>query len=303
LLPEHVDRFALSNDADRIYAGLFTFHRSGFIREAALRLIVSDDSPVVVPFILMRLVDWVEPVRLLAEVTIRDRLIAKYAGAVARCLALMERLERGLRFRSEYSSWIENFLKRPECAAALMRHLSRSLKAYQLALDSPAISAREVIEQGIDSPAVVVRKWAILTALERLPESREKWLRRAAMDSYRPIRAIAFESAKESFLLDRSASIRRASQAASALPARLRDGVPADLDVAILGLAETGDGNDRALIAPLIKHTNARVRRAVIRASAAERSSLFALIATDVTSVAREAALYLIPRGECGWRS
>ena len=156
------------------------------------------------------------------------------------------------------------------------------------------------------------------SAVTIAPQIWRRLRERASKDSDSPIRRIAFESLEvESnveaarffpFLLDRSTIIRRSCQslidtrfqgsavdfyrnAIGATPARL-------IDICVSGLTETGDSSDAFAIATLLPSTSSRTRCAVIRGLRALKSDhnidLFALVAADVPSVAREAGISLL---------
>lgn len=66
-----------NTDADRLYLGFLPGHRSGSIRGEALRILGTDPSDFIIPFAIIRLVDWVREVRREAEVAVRKDLDTK----------------------------------------------------------------------------------------------------------------------------------------------------------------------------------------------------------------------------------
>lgn len=87
-----------SSDADQLYLALASCHRSGYVRAEALRWLSVCPSGIVVPFALMRLVDWVSEVRSAAETVLRSNLNVANADAFVRCLGLMVRLSANSRY-------------------------------------------------------------------------------------------------------------------------------------------------------------------------------------------------------------
>lgn len=79
---------------------LASMHPSGFVREAAVRLLGTRTDGAELPWLLLRLNDWVPEIRKAAESAVRDRLVPSYSGRFVACLGLVERL-RGVRRASQ----------------------------------------------------------------------------------------------------------------------------------------------------------------------------------------------------------
>jgi HEAT repeat protein len=324
LRPEAIDSLGQNTDADRTFLGLVTSHRNGYVRAAALRALEADSSDIVIPFVLIRLVDWVSEVRFAAERAVQEKLRPEYARAFVGCLGLIDRLTTNSRFRAVYTHWLDALLTRAECAGTLregMAVLSRGIRrhCYRVAVENPALTVDDVIEQAIGDPDVIVRKWAYTASRSLLPASEEALRLRAAEDPYGPIRRIAFDafaanpSARPEdvmpFLFDRSAAIRRDCQteisnrigksAAEFYRTRIQNHSSKNADISVLGLAETGTRDDAVMIAALLGSRSARVRRAVVRAlrilaANGYEATLLRVVSSDVPSVAREAAFALL---------
>jgi HEAT repeat protein len=322
--PDAIAGLGGSSDADQLYVALVSCHRRGYVRAEALRALSGCPSATIIPFLLMRLVDWVREVRLEAEGAVRDKLNVAYGDSFVRSLGLIGRLETNSRYLPVYSRWIYDLLQSPECADSLRRGVdSESLevrrRCHRIAIANRAFPANEVIRHAAADADVILRKWGFLTGFEILPEARPGLMRQAAHDPYGPIREIAFEAvlAQTSadpedlrhFLFDRLTSIRRTCQ--SAVSERLGQS-PADLyrvailsptdnriDIAVLGLAETGNQSDAGLIVQRMASPSARVRRSVVRAFRILKIEGYEetfrhLVASDVPSVARESASTLL---------
>lgn len=110
-----------STDADQLYVALVSCHRSGYVRAEALRTLSTYPSDLVIPFALLRLVDWVGEVRTAAEAALTSKLDPAYAHAFVRCLGLIGRLSANSRYRAKYSRWIDDLLGSSACAANLRR--------------------------------------------------------------------------------------------------------------------------------------------------------------------------------------
>jgi HEAT repeat protein len=325
--PYDLGRITGDTDADQLYLALTSCHRNGFVRAEALRLLGAGSSEIIIPFALLRLVDWVREVAAVAEVELRKKLVAEYVETLVNCLQLVDRLAANSRFRAEYAQWIENLLVLPSSAGALRHGMVSSARVtrrhcYRAAAKNPAMAGEDLIHRALLDADVLVRKWAFAFAQETCaPGENELLLRRAAEDCYGPIRRIAFDAVVrnpsptlsdfEPFLLDKSAVIRSecqsqvanriGMQAAAFYRSTIQEPAinPKKAAVAILGLAETGCESDVAAISGMLANPSARVRRAVIRALralgiAGQTESLMRAISSDVPSVAREAASTLM---------
>jgi HEAT repeat protein len=324
LRAESLKGFHLRNDADRIYLGLIASYRNGFVREEALRALGLDRSEIVIPFYLVRLTDWVDEVRSTAEQELLRRLEARFAKMFVDCFALIDRLAVSPRFNPTFSQRIEELLQSPQCTVELRRGMdltSRSIRrhCFRIAAKAQLVEVGDVIALALNDPDVVVRKWAFTAGAELLPQERVEMTKRAARDSYGPIRRLAFETIKaepiwrkedfEPFLLDRSTPIRKSCQIAiekrfGIVPAdfyraRLQDRTSGHVEVSVLGIAETGNRQDETMIAALLTNRSAKIRCTVLRAlrilsAEPDSDTLRNTVSGDVPSVAREAALSLI---------
>lgn len=325
--PQEIESMAGRSDDDRLYVALLSCHRSGYVRAEALRVLGADVSDTTLAFVLLRLVDWVPEVRARAETEFRKRLNTSSGDALIRCLALMDRLAACAQFRPDHARSVDEILRSAEHADSLRRAFSSPSRmvrrhCYRIAIANPAFSPSDVIQQALLDHDVIVRKWAFTEGRLLPPPSESELMGRAAHDSYSPIRRIAFDAfvpkASSSieevspFLYDRATSIRLACQSllerighppAAFYRDALRAPVSRTTHICILGLAETGDRSDTALIAPMLAGRSARVRRAAIRAlrtlrADGQQAILRRLVSSDVPSVAREAASSLLAARE-----
>lgn len=324
LRPEAVRVLRPKTHADRVFLGLTASHRSGFVREEAIRALGLEDSESVVPFLLIRLVDWVNPVRSVAEGEILRRLTPRYANIFVDCIGLMDRLGDTTRFNRTISDRVDDLLQVPACTDELRRgtkHTSRSIRrhCFRIAARARQLLPADVVAQAIHDHDVVVRLWAFTAGAEMLPDDRIALRDQAARDVYAPIRRLAFEAVKSDqgtrlsdfqfFLLDRSAPIRRECQAVIAkrftiqtadfYRASLMTVKPKQTEVAVLGIAETGGEQDAPTITELVGHPSLRVRRAAIRALRSlgievDPAVWLKAVSQEAPSVAREAALTLL---------
>jgi len=320
--PDEIEGMAGNSD-DALYIALLSCHRSGYVRAEALRVLGSDASDAVLPFVLLRLVDWVPEVRARAESEFHKTLKICSGDALIRCLGLMDRLAPCAQFRPDHARSVYDILRSAPHADSLRVAFSSPSRlvrrhCFRIATANPAFSPEDVIQQALLDTDVIVRKWAFTEGRVLLPSSESELMRRAARDSYSPIRRIAFEAIAASpalsleevspFLYDRATSIRLACQSllerigqspAAFYRAALHEPSGKNTHIRILGLAETGDRSDAGLISSMLFARSARVRCAAIRGLTALRADgrrevLRRLISSDVPAVAREAASSLL---------
>lgn len=72
--------------------GIFSFDRSGYVRETAVRRLAESTDARAIPFLLIRLNDWAEPVRAVALGAIADRVRPEFAWVFLRHLGLLIKL-------------------------------------------------------------------------------------------------------------------------------------------------------------------------------------------------------------------
>lgn len=274
--------------------GLASFHASGYVREAAVRELATSTGGGELAFLLIRLNDWVEPVRDAAYEAVRSRLVPANAPHFVRNLWLVDRLERCGRADHEalvvrVHGLLTGLAGRPALRAALTtddRWLRRS--CYRLLLDSPGDDGPEIIRMAVRDADAMIRLRAIRTAGVVLDtKGQRELLEQVGRDPFMPVRREAlrlwvrhFPDAAESVLrdalLDSSAAIRETAR--FDLKARgvgefrefylsvLADTSTTRLRPALHGLAETGSEADAARVESFLSHPVPGVRGAAVTA-------------------------------------
>lgn len=310
--------------------GLASSHPNGFVREAAVRSLDAIDSGSEVPFLILRMNDWVKPIRSLARDAMDGRLRVPKMFALVDAMPLLLRLSAWK--RDKHDSFVRSvlrLLRTDECRAAREHGLAsrdalvrREIFALSLGVDPNG--ARDVLSRAMADPDGSNRLWAA----EKLRSHRTfaGWsdlLRLARHDRFVPVRRDALityakhdqpaaEAVFQEALLDPHPAVRRLArrsmdrlggpsfdarafyQASLAAPTddtqRLRG--------AILGLGEAGTPEDVALLLPLLEHPLTRVRRSVVRAIGAldvegQVGTLATALRSDRLGVSNEAARVL----------
>lgn len=274
--------------------GLASLHASGYVREAAVRELATMHGGAELPYLLIRLNDWVEPVRDAAYEAIRARLVPAFAPQLVRSLWLAERLERcGRADHEALVARVHGLLASPAGRPALREALSsddRWLRrsCYRLLVDTPAEDGPKIIRMALHDEDAMIRLRALRAAEAVLDGNRlREFLGEVGRDPFMPVRREAlglwvrhFPEAAESVLrdalLDSSAAMRETARVD--LEARgigefrefylsvLADSPANRLRPALYGLAETGSEADAARVESFLSHPAPGVRKAAVTA-------------------------------------
>ena len=295
-------------------------HGNGHVREAALCQLAQRSDGSELPFLLLRLNDWVVPVRELARGFVSARVRNDYASHLLRCLPLILRIVRCERAQHGWLiEVITQLLNRSECATILQEGLrapDRETRraCLRFAAVGDETSARAALAFALNDSDPTSRLWAakhLLSSVE--PAELQPLHARLQRDSFMPIRREALttlvirvpdaaDAALTQALLDRHSSMRELARF------HLKDKVDAAgfyreavhsergiaLVAAIRGLGECGVAADAAIVAAFLDSTEIRLRKAAIAAVgrlAAEEMSkpLLAALADDSPGISAEA--------------
>jgi HEAT repeat protein len=309
--------------------GVLSCHSSGYIREAAVRELAQLNSGAELPFLLLRLNDWVGNVREIARTLVFARIRHEYAFAFVKWLPLVLRLRVTRRGRNEeIIERVKELFQSPEAAhlleagrgsedrltrrfcyeASFGRHhecgdalLARALldsdfhirviATRALGHRAPSPENQKMIETALRSPFSRVRYEALRSYAEKYPEAAEAELTRALLDPNISIREEA------QFYLNRAAkfSVREfyIEQIATSSGKTLAS--------SLSGLGEVGRKEDSALLSQYLAAKQPLVRAAVLRAIAkldpGYGAAIFlAALSDESAKVGREAAFGLQER-------
>ncbi len=329
LAPAELNKLERFGDYSIALLGMASFHESGFVREEAIKRLDQKSSGFELPFLLIRLNDWVDNVRVAAQMGIISRLQPHYADNFVASLPLVTRL--GQAGRSEHRQTveaIESLLKRTDCRDALLRGLKspdRSIRriSFSLAVDSTDAASSSILERALADQDTVIRLLAARkVSAEFAGAPLDKFLSRMRIDNFMPVRREALrafvtrlpEQAPVELrraLLDPHVSMRDEAQyhlrksesfnLASFYRQALASADNRILSAALHGLGETGSASDDKLLITFTHHPSAKVRRIVIRAlsrlNGKAHVSIFTAALQDKTpSVSREARKALLDK-------
>jgi len=321
LKPAELPNLAKSAASRSSIAGLATFHENGHVREAAVRYLNEIDDGSEVPFLLLRLKDWVDPVRDAAIAAIQRRLTPSRLGHFVRNIYIIFRLTEWKRAgRDDVVRWLMGQLveeQNQQTLRSLLESPDALIRrpAFRLALEIGGENCKCLVLAGLKSEDVVlrvraarhvrqsfqqgelieilplmeqdksmpVRREALLTRLDRQPESAAFWLEKALLDRHASMRELA------RFYLRRSGRSEFADVYRQALAEDLKN------SVALAGLGENGTNADIPLVRPFLCSRITRERVAAVRAFASlggeeVRDELMVMLPDDKTRVTLAAA-------------
>lgn len=327
LRPSDVGRLAQSKLATSL-VGLASFHFNGYVREAAVRELATQRSGKELPFLLIRLNDWVAEVRAAAEHAVRERIAANYAVNFLVNISLVLRLRACGRVDKQFVDAVCGLLKRPECKEVLrsgMASADRTVRrvSFQLAAESDPSTRSSIVRALMTDSDPRARSWAVRhflpeVSVEDLPSVIGPLLR----DRFMPVRRDALwvvatkrpDLAAEPLqraLLDNHISMRETARQfltiANVADARdfyvkaLEQGPESQRYAAICGLGESGQASDAPLLSAYLDSPLPKYRRAAIRAVGrldAERKlpKLLDFLSDEKPSVSREAMKALLSK-------
>jgi len=327
LRPSDVGRLAQSPFATSL-VGLASFHFSGYVREAAVGELASQRSGAELPFLLVRLNDWVSQVRDAAARAVRARIEPTYAVHFLANISLVLRLRACGRVDKQFVEDVCGLLKRPECKELLLTGMGSKEKtirriSFQLAAEADPSTRSSIIRAVMSDPDAVARSWAVRHFLpdvtpDELPSVIEPMLN----DKFMPVRRdalwavatkrpdLATEPLRRA-LLDSHVSMRETARQFMAVAAvadirtfyaeAFTRGLAAQRFATICGLGETGNASDVSLLANDLASPQTKLRRAAVYAMGkldAEGcvTRLIGFLSDTKASVSREALKALLPK-------
>lgn len=278
--------------------GVAASHANGHVREAAVRALREETSGAELPFLLVRLDDWIPEIHRLAVAAVHERMGAPLASAFVAALPLLAQLDRRKRaHHTQLGRWIRGFLVGPHGRDGLLAgavHPSRAVRREVAALlFSSSDRAEEAAALFVGDPDPVVRTLLVRAAVTN--EALRRPILPAMLGDRAPrVRALALELAArtdergaapslERALVDPAECVREVAQLHLA-----RLGPPRDfqgfyrsflqspgsrsallLRAALSALAAFRVSSDAALLRPLVEHPKTAVATAALRGLAA----------------------------------
>lgn len=296
LRPVEVARFSPFGDVESSVVGVASFHASGYVREAAVTRLDALSGGRELPFLLVRLNDWVTPVAERARLAVERRVVSAYADAFLDSLPILLRLAASKR-REHAGLLAQVYQLLRESEPTLRRGLASEDRlvrriSFRLAREAERANATELLHLALCDADTVIRLEAVKDAAARMPtDELAAVLAVIVADPYPPIRREGIGAAADRLgdganawlltaVMDRNQVVREVARFclrrrgavtdfAALYRVRLRDGTPTrELATALVGLGETGTTTDTSVVAPFLEHGRPAVRRAAVRALA-----------------------------------
>jgi hypothetical protein len=280
-------RKALAADPPTLLVVLASFHRSGYVREAAVDVLTERDDALADKALTLRTTDWVDVVRENSRRAVLQRLGRRQALSIVPLLVAIHGRDRSKGVLHEYLSRLDS-----ETVGDLARLAPRATR--RLVVNRRELPGEELMQLAIRDDDPVVRARAAERLLARRPDAgAELFLRSSGV-----VRALAIAKApvemvlerEDALLLERRATVRRAAQQ------RLTDlgrnvaeryrafvAAPKPVPAAILGLGEIGSHADEPQILRLLQHEDGAIRRAALSAA---RSIVSEPVLVEIASAA-----------------
>jgi HEAT repeat protein len=273
-------------------------HRDGHVREAGVRALGEAGDGRALPFIVLRLNDWVPEVRRAANAALAAYVRPAFARQLLAALPLVRALERQQRAdHGRVVAWVLTLLRAPECRQALRdgcvaKEVEVRRASYGLWFDADGADRPALLGQAQKDREPAIRLWAARAVARAMQEPWGEGLAlRALGDRSVQVRRVALAATAarlpaarartlvEGALLDENTTARwqarvlRLAQGPIDLGAFYRQALAgattaAGLRGALLGLGESGTRADVPLAEAHLGDARVSVRRAAIRALA-----------------------------------
>ncbi len=301
-----------------VAVALVSLHRDGRRREQAVRAMIAEPHPALVPFLVLRTGDWVREVRDPARRGLAQLLTAAPAEFLPAAAPIARRLSGRIRGAYADAQLSAAVVTAPDDVRRRFT-ASRSILVRRLAFDADRmqdrLSTADLAAIAIrENDSIIRSRAAGLVARDALWRRDIRTLRHLAGARWADVRALALTGL---IRLDRDAEVARlALDDASGLVRSLgraaarRAGIDAKAHYraavagsptpgAVAGLSEAGSGRDADLLIPLLEHSGAKLRAAAVRAivalSAVPVDRVVPLLRDPAAAVVREASLALRP--------
>ena len=274
--------------------GAASVNHDGFVRQEAIEALTRLGHPRALPYILLRLSDWVSEVRQVAELAFGETLRRGLASEFFRYTFLVETLERVERVDlSRIRNRIASFLRGEGGRKELEANLAATDAGVRLfcyhVLVPELVDRPDLIGKAVDDSDPRIRRWIARFLLDNSVAGAGKWLRellrdrcaRVQTDVIRRMSPQVRDELSEAFcelIFADSPSVRGAARFVSRrdgqidFPAAYRERVSnaTNENVCpgwIAGLGETGTRADYTLVQGFLDHLRSKVRAAALAAS------------------------------------
>ena len=268
--------------------GIASLNSSGYVRERALKLISGSKNPSAVPYILLRLNDWVVSIRNLAEHILKNMFTADNIDLFINHFALINRLEDSVRVElKSIKIEIEDFLKDDSFRDMVMSNFNHPqvktrLFCYQL-LKERVAKDENIITNALQDKSFEVRMWLVeainileletkYAIIEKLLQDKSAKVKTAVLRENEDVVCLKFRGILEMLLVDEYASVRDEARFIAKkhsiiidIPEFYRQQILKNPKPgAIVGLGETGNQRDLDIVYRFTTHEESKKRLAAL---------------------------------------
>ncbi|GAA0725347.1 hypothetical protein GCM10008905_20550 [Clostridium malenominatum] len=292
--PKELFHPLMSQEEKIAILGLSSFHPNGYFREKAIKALSNMETGHEIPYLLIRINDWVRGVRDLSKEGLLKFLTSEHAMNFVNSLPLVLRL--GECSRDEHMDIIDaviSMLSSDECSQKLIGGLQSNdpkvrLCCYKIILQRRILDNKSIISYVMEDKNPHNRLFVLRSIQENItPDELADILVLLLKDKFSQIRIIALEllykfnpegaiDTLEKSLFDRNQSLRELSRYLLSkhkkydFPAIYRESIEKNEELysSIYGLEETGKSEDSKIIAEFLKSHTIQIVKASINALA-----------------------------------
>lgn len=164
LRPETVSQW--TSDIHPIQIIMASFHWDGYVREAAVRRLVQFQNGSEIPWLLIRLNDWVSPIRFQAYRALKQRIHIGNIEYFIQSIWLIHRLVgRGKEHHQLLSKDIQQIIAQPEARDILQHYLNSADRyirhfCYEMMLSIDRTEVFSLLSQALQDQQLAIRLWA-----------------------------------------------------------------------------------------------------------------------------------------------
>jgi HEAT repeat protein len=274
--------------------GVTSFHGNGFVRYTAVHELAQIFDGLELPFLLVRLNDWVGAVRESAATAILNRIRTDYGQHFFRHLRLVFRLRAcGRSQHEQIVTAVADLLQAPDAAPLLREGITSAdrwlrRESFRLAISAKSAQNTELLKEILSDADPIMRLWAAKDVLSRLDDAELGPLLSGLLrDPFMPVRCEALtilsqrtsterSRALRDALLDSHSSVRALARYwmrmqepqfdfASFYRKAVVEGPAGQQRAAILGLGEARVSADANAVVPFLNAPFVGLRKAAIR--------------------------------------
>lgn len=266
--------------------GVSSLNSNGYVREKALRLASSLKDSRIVPYILLRLNDWVLPVRNLAVRILTSTLTADNIEVFIDNSYIINKLQNVLRVdlkstRQEIVDYLKDDILIGKLKSRLRHpHVKTRLFCYTILADKIAVDT-DIINFALKDKSFEIRMWLVDAirnleqdrqndVIEKLLQDKSAKVKTAVLRNFENIVCLKFKEGLDRLVVDDHASVRDEARFISKKHLLIEDfpefyrqqilinPVPG----ALIGLGETGNRGDYDIVCKFFTHVQPKVRLA-----------------------------------------